>query len=62
MPLNHESKTVVLLGKGSLAVRIGQWFCENPGYSLKLVVPVMPVPTWTESLGDYWAKEGTLQS
>lgn len=44
------TKTVVLLGKGSLAIRIGDWFLKQPEYELTQVVPVMPEPTWTESL------------
>lgn len=45
---------VVLLGKGTLAVRAAGWFREN-GYDLQAIVPVFPEPTWTDSLAD-WAK------
>lgn len=45
---------VVLLGKGSLAVRIADWFLAHPDYDLRLVVPVIPEPRWTESLSA-WA-------
>ena len=49
---------VVLLGKGDLAIRIGDWFLKNAhlGYTLKCVVPVTPEPTWTGSLS-MWAEE-----
>jgi methionyl-tRNA formyltransferase len=47
-------QTVVLLGKGTLAIRIADWFLEHPDYDLRLVVPVIPEPTWTDSICD-WA-------
>ena len=47
-------QTVVLLGKGTLAIRIGDWFSRHPDYDLRLVVPVVPEPAWTESLSA-WA-------
>ncbi len=48
-------KSVVLLGKGSLAKRVGEWFLSSEAYDLLCVVPSMPEPTWTESLA-LWAK------
>ncbi|MCO6438788.1 MAG: hypothetical protein J5J06_16965 [Phycisphaerae bacterium] len=45
MPIN-----VVLLGKGELACRIGDWFVASGTHSLRWVVPVMPEPKWTQSL------------
>ena len=48
--------SVVLLGKGELAVRIGEWFVESPDHDLRCVVPVIPEPAWTRSLRD-WALE-----
>ena len=41
---------MVLLGKGSLAVRIAEWFRAAHGYELVRVVPVVPEPAWTDSL------------
>jgi methionyl-tRNA formyltransferase len=46
---------VVLLGKGTLAIRIADWFARQPQYDLRMVVPVMPEPTWTDSLSE-WAR------
>ncbi len=46
---------VVLLGKGDLAIRVGQWLQESPDYVLAWVVPVLPEPAWTGSLQG-WAK------
>jgi len=43
-------RSVVLLGKGTLGTRIADWFLNQRGYALKLVVPVIPEPTWTDSL------------
>jgi methionyl-tRNA formyltransferase len=49
---------VVLLGKGSLAVRIGAWFQASDAFDLVRVVPVMPEPTWTDSLTGWAAAAG----
>jgi methionyl-tRNA formyltransferase len=38
------------LGKGKLAVRIAEWFRTSKAYELRYVVPVVPEPTWTDSL------------
>lgn len=51
MPLD-----VVLLGKGSLAVKAARWFHDRDAYDLRAVVPVVPEPTWTDSLIG-WARE-----
>jgi methionyl-tRNA formyltransferase len=50
-----EVTQVVLLGKGDLAIQVGQWLCDAPDYALAWVVPVLPEPTWTGSLSD-WAR------
>lgn len=42
--------SVVVLGKGSLAVRIAAWFHESPDHQLRWIVPVVPEPSWTASL------------
>ena len=39
---------IVLLGKGSLAIKIAEWFSKNK--NLVYVVPDMPEPCWTDSL------------
>jgi methionyl-tRNA formyltransferase len=41
---------VILMGKGALAVRIAGWLHAGPDFELVRVVPVVPEPTWTESL------------
>lgn len=51
-------KNVVVLGKGSLAIQIAQWFLDSPSYSLICVVPQIPEPTWTESLVDWACTNG----
>ena len=43
-------KSIILLGKGTPAIRIADWFRQNDEYKLDCVVPSMPEPTWTESL------------
>jgi methionyl-tRNA formyltransferase len=50
------SKKVIVLGKGSLAIRIAEWFCESNEYELVQIVPVVPEPTWTDSFVG-WANE-----
>ncbi len=47
-------QNVILLGKGTLAVRIADWFLAQPDYDLRLLVPVVPEPSWTDSLST-WA-------
>jgi methionyl-tRNA formyltransferase len=50
------ARTVVLLGKGTLAIRVAEWFQAEGGWRLVQVVPVVPEPTWTDSLAG-WATE-----
>lgn len=44
------AKQVVLLGKGELAIRIAEWFQGHRDYEMACVVPVVPEPTWTDSI------------
>jgi methionyl-tRNA formyltransferase len=48
-------QNVILMGKGDLAIRVGEWFLQSPKYRLAAVVPVMPEPGWAPSLAS-WAK------
>jgi len=43
-----QIKNVIVLGKGSLAIKIANWFKDNPDYNIICVVPVIPEPTWTD--------------
>jgi len=47
-------KTVAILGKGKLAIRICQWFYDSELHDLVIVVPVIPEPVWAPSLME-WA-------
>ena len=49
-----ERKQVILLGKGDLAIKIGEWFLASKDYILIAVVPTIPAPSWTSSLPE-WA-------
>jgi methionyl-tRNA formyltransferase len=49
------NRTVVLLGKGSLSIKVAEWFRADEDWELTHVVPVVPEPTWTDSLVE-WAK------
>lgn len=40
----------ILLGKGNLAIKIGEWFLKSPKYELICVIPDVPEPTWNDSL------------
>lgn len=44
------AKEVILMGKGTLAIRVAQWFYDSSGYHLTRIVPVIPEPRWTDSL------------
>jgi methionyl-tRNA formyltransferase len=46
---------VSILGKGMLAIRIADWFLQSNDYYLHSVVPVIPEPTWSNSL-KHWAR------
>lgn len=56
MSQNASKVSTILLGKGLLAVRIAQWFLTSQQYELTCVVPVIPEPTWTDSLVN-WARD-----
>jgi methionyl-tRNA formyltransferase len=49
------TKRTVVLGKGTLAIKVADWFRRSEAYELATVVPVVPEPTWTDSLID-WAR------
>ena len=50
---------VVVLGKGTLAIRVAGWFLASDEYELRHVVPVVPEPQWTDSLID-WARAHSI--
>lgn len=43
-------KSVCLMGKGELAIRIAEYFLKSSEYYLSVVIPVIPEPNWTQSL------------
>lgn len=49
-------KSVVLLGKGTPAIRVAEWFLGSDDHELRCVVPVVPEPGWSDSLID-WCRE-----
>jgi len=51
-------RRAVVLGKGTLAVKIANWFLESADYDLRHVVPVVPEPGWTESLSAWASTHG----
>jgi methionyl-tRNA formyltransferase len=56
--LSTELRRTVLFGKGSLAIRVGEWFVESPRHDLVAVVPVVPEPEWTDSFADWARRRG----
>lgn len=52
------NKTVLLLGKGELAIRIAMWFQRSADYQLSMVVPVIPEPGWTDSIIHWCQAQG----
>ena len=51
-------KKVALLGKGTLAIKIGKWLNASKDFNLIKVIPNVPEPKWTESLSEWARKEG----
>ena len=51
--------SAIVLGKGSLAIRVADWFRRAEPYELTAVVPVVPEPAWTDSLIT-WADENDV--
>jgi methionyl-tRNA formyltransferase len=52
-------QSVVVIGKGTLAIQVASWFFENPKYELIQIIPVIPEPRWTDSLVN-WAREHSV--
>lgn len=50
---------MVVLGKGTLAIRVAAWFLASEDHDLRQVVPVVPEPEWTDSLVD-WARANSV--
>jgi methionyl-tRNA formyltransferase len=51
-------RSVVVLGKGTLAIRIADWFRTAGDWDLLGVVPVVPEPDWTPSISEWADREG----
>ena len=49
-------KTVIIMGKGTLAAKVAGWFQDSAEYKVLCVVPNMPESSWTVSLKQ-WAEE-----
>jgi len=49
---------VIVFGKGTLAIRISEWFLRSDKYELAMVAPVIPEPTWTDSISQWAFKNG----
>jgi len=51
-------KRVVVLGKGDLSIRVADWFLNSEQYKLVAIVPVIPEPSWTQSLATWSRANG----
>src|SRR5579862_7829573 len=49
-------QTVIVMGKGDLAIKVADWFTRSEKYNLAAIVPFMPEPAWTSSLAT-WGRE-----
>lgn len=43
-------KNVILLGKGAIGIKVADWLNSHPDFDLKMIVPAVPEPTWTDSI------------
>ncbi|MFT5131002.1 MAG: methionyl-tRNA formyltransferase [Rhodothermales bacterium] len=43
-------KNVILLGKGAIGIKVANWLNNHPDFDLKMIVPAVPEPTWTDSI------------
>jgi len=48
----------VVLGKGSLAINIAQFFNDSTDFILLGIVPVLPEPKWTDSFSGWANQQG----
>jgi methionyl-tRNA formyltransferase len=53
-----EMQTVVVMGKGDLAIKVANWFLHSEKYKLVTIVPVVPEPAWTQSLATWCRANG----
>lgn len=54
--MQKKKKTVIVLGKGDLAIKIASWFKRSNEYELIAIVPQIPEPTWARSFLE-WAED-----
>ena len=52
-------KSVIVMGKGELAVKVANWFNGSNMHRLVQIVPVMPEPDWTESFAS-WGRDNLV--
>jgi methionyl-tRNA formyltransferase len=51
-------ETVVVMGKGDLAIKVADWFLHSKEYKLVAIVPVMPEPVWAKSFANWGRTNG----
>ena len=51
-------RTVVVIGKGDLAIRMADWFLHSEMHKLIAIVPVIPEPAWTSSFATWGGANG----
>ncbi len=49
--------SVIVMGKGVLAIKVANWFHSHKGYTLKAIIPVIPEPNWTTSISKWAVKK-----
>jgi methionyl-tRNA formyltransferase len=55
----HGPRGAIVLGKGTLAIQVADWFVQSPDWELTAVVPTIPEPSWTDSLVT-WADQNDV--
>lgn len=58
--MREKDRKVIVLGKGSLAIQVAEYFLKSSDYDLTQIVPSMPEPTWQPSLTK-WAEESNVE-
>ena len=48
------------MGKGTLAIRVADWFLKSQEYELTQIVPVIPEPAWIPGSLVNWATENKI--
>jgi methionyl-tRNA formyltransferase len=57
----RPQRQAIVLGKGTLAIKVAEWFRTSSAWDLAAVVPTVPEPAWTDSF-IAWAEANAVPS